>query len=102
MPLIPVAGGELEYQPMEGARLTEARLAFGMSRLEFGYLIGMTGKPENIKDTIHRYETGVRDISPMCERLVLMLLWHKEDFGYLPDLDSGQRVPVKTPEDFTA
>lgn len=101
MPFVKLEIGDLEYKPMAGAKLKEARLAFGMPRLEFGYLLGMTGRPDNIKDTIRRYETGIRDISPMCERLVLMLLWHKSDFGYLPDLDSGERVPTKTPVDFT-
>lgn len=101
MPFVKVENGELEYQPMVGAKLLEARIALGFGRVEFGHLIGMTGDNRNIYATVKRYEEARRDISPMCERLVLMLLWHKEDFGYLPDLDSGQRVPTKIPEDFT-
>lgn len=101
MPLIPVENGELEYQPMAGTKLLEARISLGLGRVEFGHLLGMTGDNRNIYATVKRYEEGRRDISPMVERLVLMLLWHKSDFGYLPDLDSGERVPTKTPADFT-
>lgn len=102
MPFIPQADGELEHRPMEGTAFLDARLAFGMKRLEFGHLLGMTGENRNIYLTIKRYEEGRRDISPAVERLVMMLLWFKEDFGYLPDLDRGQRVPIITPAEFTA
>jgi hypothetical protein len=96
MPFVDIPGGEQEYRPMPGPQLLESRLALGMTRLEFAYLLGMTGEKRNIYSTIKRYEEGRRDISPMVERLVLMLLWHKSDFGYLPDLDRGERVPVDT------
>lgn len=102
MPFVKVESGELEYQPMPGRKLHEARMAFGMKRIEFGQMLGMTGENRNIYVTVRRYEEGLRPISPMVERLVKLLLWHKEDFGYLPDLDSGDRMPVKVPEDFTA
>lgn len=94
MPFVLAEDGELQYEPMQGAKLLEARLALGMKRLEFGHLLGMTGNTRNIYSTIKRYEDGRRDISPMVERLTLMLLWHKSDFGYLPDLDRGERVPA--------
>ena len=94
MPFVDAGNGEQQYQPMLGQALLDARLALGMKRLEFGFLLGMTGERRNIYSTIKRYEEGRRDISPMVERLPLMLLWHKSDFGYLPDLDRGERVPV--------
>lgn len=97
MPFVPRQGGEQEYQPMQGAKLLEARLAMGMKRIEFGQLLGMTGENRNIYVTIKRYEEGRRAISPMVERLVLMLLWHKSDFGYLPNLDRGERLPAVAP-----
>jgi transcriptional regulator with XRE-family HTH domain len=102
MPFVKQENGELEYQPMSGRKLHDARMAFGMKRIEFGQMLGMTGENKNIYATIRRYEEGLREISPMVERLVKMLLWHKEDFGYLPDLDGEDRVPTKMPEDFTA
>jgi transcriptional regulator with XRE-family HTH domain len=102
MPFIPAENGDLEYHPMEGAKLLEARLTLGMKRLEFGHLLGMTGENRNIYSTIKRYEEARRDISPTVERLVLMLLWHKSDFGYLPDLDRGERVPAVVPTEFTS
>lgn len=100
MPFVPAENGELQYEPMAGAKLLEARLALGMKRLEFGHLLGMTGENRNIYSTIKRYEEERRGISPMVERLVLMLLWHKSDFGYLPDLDRGERVPAAIPAEF--
>lgn len=102
MPFVPAENGELGYQPMDGAKMLEARLVFGMKRIEFGHLIGMTGGNRNIYSTIKRYEEGRRDISPTVERLVLMLLWHKSDFGYLPDLDRGERVSDKVPTEFVS
>lgn len=102
MPFVPCPGGEQEYQPMQGAKLLEARLVLGMKRLEFGHVLGMTGENRNIYSTIKRYEEGRRPISPMVERLVLMLLWHKSDFGYLPDLDRGERVPMAVPAELDA
>lgn len=100
MPFVDTGNGEQEYQPMAAERLMEARRALGgpdgpMKRLELGYLLGMSGEKRNIYATIKRYEEGRRDISPMVERLVLMLLWHKADFGYLPDLDRGERSPTQ-------
>lgn len=102
MPFVAVQGGGLEYQPMRGAKLLEIRLALGLKRLELGHLLGMTGENRNIYATIRRYEeeTGSRTISPMVERLALMLLWHKSDFGYLPDLDRGERLPAVPPPEF--
>lgn len=102
MPFVPAENGELQYEPMLGAKLLEARLMLRMKRLEFGHLLGMTGESRNIYSTIKRYEDGRRDISPMVERLVLMLLWHKSDFGYLPDLDHGERLPTKVPAEVTS
>lgn len=101
MPFALQESGDLEHRPMAAGKFLEARLAFGMKRIEFGQLIGMTGENRNIYSTIKRYEEGRRDISPTVERLVLMLLWFKEDFGYLPDLDRGERVPEQTPKEFT-
>lgn len=95
-------GGDLEYKPMDPEKFRAVRLATGLGRLRFGFLLGMTGAEQNIATTIRRYETGLRDISPTVERLALMLLWFKEDFGYLPDLDRGERVPLQTPAEFTA
>lgn len=99
MPFVPAEDGELQYEPMLGAKLLEARLVLGMKRLEFGHLLGMSGDNRNIYSTIKRYEDGQREISPMAERLVLMLLKHKLDFGYIPDLDSGA---PKIPAEFTS
>lgn len=99
MPFVPAEDGELQYEPMLGAKLLEARLELGMKRLEFGHLLGMSGDNRNIYSTIKRYEDGRRGISPMAERLVLMLLKHKADFGYIPDLDSGE---PKIPAEFTS
>lgn len=82
--------------------MVDLRIALGMGRIEFGYLLGFTGEKRNIYATMKRYEEGRRPISPTVERLILMLAWFKEDFGYLPDLDRGERVPLKTPEEFTA
>lgn len=87
---------------MPGYRMRDLRIIFGMSRVEFGQLLGFTGENRNIYSTVKRYEEGRRDISPTVERLVLMLGWFKEDFGYLPDLDRGERVPEKMPAEFTA
>lgn len=102
MPFVDIPGGEQEYRPMPGAKLMEIRLALGLKRLELGHLLGMTGDNRNIYSTIARYEEerGSRTISPMVERLALMLLWHKSDFGYLPDLDRGERLPAKPPAEF--
>lgn len=97
MPFVPAENGVLQYEPMLGEKLLEARLALGMKRLEFGHLLGMSGDNRNIYSTIKRYEDGRREVSPMAERLVLMLLWHKSDFGYLPDLDRGERLSAKAP-----
>ena len=84
------------------ARLRTACEALGPTFVKFGQLLGFTGENRNIYSTVKRYEEGRRDISPTVERLVLMLGWFKEDFGYLPDLDRGERVPEKMPAEFTA
>ena len=77
---------------MAGAQLVSIRKRLGLGRLLFGYLVGMTGEEENIKNTIKRYESGMREISPMLERLAIMLLWFHEDHGYIPDLDKPDRI----------
>lgn len=102
MPFVKHENGDLEYQPMPARKLHDARMVFGMNRIKFGQMLGMTGENRNIYATVRRYEEGLRPISPMVERLVKLLLWHKEDFGYLPNLDGGERLPAKIPEDFTA
>lgn len=94
MPFVTVDGGELLYQSMSGADLRAARQEFGMSKIQFGHLLGMTGENRNIHTTIKRYEEGRREIGPMVERLVMLLRWYKADFGYLPDLDAGERRAV--------
>lgn len=100
MPFVTLPNGELEHRPMGGAELLGARRVLGMKRTEFGQLLGMTGENRNIYVTIKRYEDGRRDISPMVERLVMLLLWYKADFGYLPDLDRGERFPAVAPAGF--
>ena len=35
------------------------------------------------------------------ERLVRLLVWYKADYGYLPDLDNGERAPAAMPAEFT-
>lgn len=85
---------------MTPQEFNHARQSFGLGRREFGYLLGMGGEPRNIWVTVKRYETGERDISPMVERLVRLLVWFKTDYGYLPDLDNGRREPMLMPEVF--
>jgi transcriptional regulator with XRE-family HTH domain len=97
MPFVTVDGGGLLYQPMAGADLRAARQELRLSKIQFGHLLGMTGENRNIHTTIKRYEEGRREVSPMVERLVTLLLWYKADFGYLPDLDRGERKPVLEP-----
>ncbi len=86
---------------MTGPELEEARLSFGMGRREFAELLGYTGSPQNYYKTLERYENGKRDIPPIVERLVLMLVWFKSDFGYLPNLDAGERMPAQQPAEFS-
>lgn len=83
---------------MKPQEFAEARSAFGMGRKDFADLLGYTGSARNNWVTIKRYENGERDIPPTIERLVRMLMWFKSDFGYLPDLDRGERVPMTFPE----
>jgi len=86
---------------MTGAEMIEARLALGMGRREFAELLGYTGDPQNYYKTVERYETGRREIPPTIARLVLMLVWFKSDFGYVPNLDAGERLPAEQPEIFS-
>lgn len=82
-------GSELVYERMRGDRLLAVRRQFGMKRVPFGQLLGLTGENRNIYLTVRRYEEGLREISPTVERLALMLEWFHREQQYLPDLDSG-------------
>lgn len=87
---------------MKPRELQEIRESFGMTRNQFGRVIlGYTGESRNIWNTVKRYESNGRPIPPLVQRLVRLLVWHKSDFGYLPDLDrDGARVPLKMPSEF--
>lgn len=86
---------------MKPQELADVRTSFGMGRKQFAMLLGYTGEARNMWITIKRYEKGERKIPPMLERLVRLLVWHKSDFGYLPDLDrEGARVPLEMPSEF--
>lgn len=87
---------------MMASEFSEARANFGLGRREFGKLLGYTGEPRNIWITVKRYEQGERAIPPTVERLVRLLVWHKADLGYLPDLEMPGRVPMVIPQEFTA
>jgi transcriptional regulator with XRE-family HTH domain len=102
MPFVKQPDGEIEHVPMSGRDMRDLRIALGMARVEFGQLLGFTGENRNIYSMVKRYEEGRRPISPTVERLILMLGWFKEDFGYLPDLDRGERVPETMPPESTA
>ena len=87
-----------EMSPKE---LADARKSFGMGRKAFGAFLGFGGDSRNIWITIKRYELGERQIPLPVQRLVRLLVWHKSDFGYLPDLDrEGERVPLDTSGEF--
>jgi transcriptional regulator with XRE-family HTH domain len=100
MPFVRGRTGEQVYRPMSGTALRDIRHSFGLGKLRFGLLLGFSGTDDNIKNTVRRYEVGSRSISPTIERLALMLAWFKEDFGYLPDLDRGERIPMEIPMEF--
>ena len=86
---------------MKPRDLAEARVSFGLSLKQFAKLIlGYTGEDRNNWITMKRYESGQKPIPAYISRLVLMLLWFKSDFGYLPDLERGERVPLEMPEGF--
>lgn len=85
---------------MDAREFNEARQNFGLGRREFGALLGYTGDQRNIWITVKRYENGERAVPPTIERLVRLLVWYKSDFGYLPDLDNGQREPMTMPQEF--
>lgn len=90
---------------MTPQEFTAARQNFGMARKEFGVLLGYTGDLRNVYMTVKRYELGPdvhggRAIPPTIERLVRLLVWFKDDYGYLPDLDNGRREPMEMPEVF--
>lgn len=70
---------------MTPQEFTAAREASGLGRRDFGRMIGLNGDGRNIWITIQRYEAGARDISPTVGRLVRMLLWFHEEYGYFPD-----------------
>lgn len=78
---------------MTPGRIEEIRTSLGMSRITFGELVGYTGEPRNIETTIKRFETGDREVPPIVERLLMLLLWFRDDHGHLPDLDAGERQP---------
>lgn len=82
---------------MTPKELSDARDLFGLGRRDFAQLLGYTGEPRNNWLTIKRYETGERIIPPMVARLVRLLIWFKNDTGYLPDLDAGERYPMALP-----
>lgn len=79
---------------MTPLEFNEARKLFGVGRRGFGYILGYSGDQRNIWITIKRYETGERKIPPTIDRLVRMLLWYHQDYGFLPDLDRGQRTQM--------
>lgn len=83
---------------MTPKEFAEAREAFGLSRKEFGQLLGYEGEPRNIYMTVKRYEIGKREVPATIERLVRLLVWYKSDFGYLPDIANGRREPMEMPE----
>lgn len=89
MPFVPDADGGKVYEPMDCRALQAIRRELGMKKVQFGQLLGLTGKNRNIYVTVSRYEDGRRYISPMLERLALMLIWFKREQGYIPDLDAG-------------
>lgn len=98
MPFKKLDDGGMEYQPMSGAEFRRIRHEFGMKKLQFGYLLGYTGEPQNITLTMTRFEKNRREVPPAAERLLMLLRWYKSDFGYLPDLDNGRRDPMEMPE----
>lgn len=89
MPFVTVAGGELEHVPIAGEVMLECRRQFGLTRIEFGQLLGFTGDNRNIYSTVKRYEEGRRPISPTVERLVILLRAYHAQNGRVPNLDQG-------------
>ena len=85
---------------MNAREINAARHAFGLGRKDFGYLIGFSGDPRNIWVTIKRWENGERAIPENIARLVQLLVWFKDDYGYLPDLDNHRREPMEMPKEF--
>ncbi len=88
MPFVQESGG-IVHEPMAGADLLAVRVKFNLKRVEFGHLLGLTGKSKNIYETIERYENGSRLISPTVERLALLLDWFYDQNGRAPELDRG-------------
>jgi len=85
---------------MNAREINAARHAFGLGRKGFGKLIGYQGDPRNIWVSVKRMETGEREVPPTVARMVQLLLWFKDDYGYLPDLDNRRREPMQIPEAF--
>jgi hypothetical protein len=86
---------------MRPQELSDARHSFGMGRKQFARLVlGYSGEDRNSWIVMKRYETGQKPIPEYIARLVLMLTWFKSDFGYLPDLERGERVPLEMPAEF--
>lgn len=86
---------------MSPQEFKDARQNFGLAKKDFGILLGYTGELRNIYMTVKRYEMGTREISPMIERRVRILVWFKANYGYLPEMDNGWRDPAGMPEEFS-
>jgi len=85
---------------MTPRELNDARHAFGLGRKDFGKLIGYSGDPRNIWVSVKRMENGERAVPPTVARMVQLLIWFKDDYGYLPDLDNRRREPMEVPNEF--
>lgn len=57
---------------MTGEQFRAIREAMGLHAVPFARTLGYGGEPKNMRQTIHRYETG-RPIPPMVARLAWLL-----------------------------
>ena len=78
---------------MTGRELEYARRKMGLSRTQLGDLLGYASDdPKLGHNNVRRMETGKRDVSPMCARLVIMIYRHWASTGNLPEFgDAGVR-----------
>lgn len=72
----------------------EARRDFGMSRKAFGRMVGLRGGSKTLYTSVKRYEMDKAPIPEPIARLIRMLIWFKDDHGYLPDIECGARSPM--------
>jgi hypothetical protein len=84
---------------MTPQEFNDARKLFGVGRRGFGCILGYGGDAQNVWITVKRYETGERPIPPQIQRLVRLLVWYFEDYGFLPDVERGQRTRLVLSEE---